>query len=127
MSTPKNLKYTESHEWIRVDGDEITVGISWFAQDSLGDVVHVELPEVGDEAITGEGCCEIESVKAVSDIYSPVNGEITAVNEELDGNEELVNADPYEEGWLFRVKYDDIAEVEALMDADAYEKHIAEE
>ena len=120
---PADLKYRESHEWVRVEGDVATVGVSWFAQDSLGDVVYVDMPEVGAEAIAGETISEIESVKAVSDIYAPVSGEVVAINEELEGNEESVNSDPYGVAWLFRIRLSDASELNELLDAEAYTAH----
>ena len=123
MSFPADLKYRDSHEWVRVEGDVATVGVSWFAQDSLGDVVHVEMPEVGDTASAGAPIGEIESVKAVSDIYSPLSGEVIGVNGELDGNEELVNDDPYGEGWLFRIRMSSSDELKELLNAVDYQAH----
>ena len=115
MNTPNELKYAPSHEWLAIDG---TVGISDFAQDQLGDVVYVELPEVGREVKAGETVAVVESVKTASDIYAPATGTITAVNSELSGTPELVNSGPYEGGWLFRM---DVTEPGAeLMDAGAY-------
>jgi len=115
MQTPSELKYAASHEWLAEDG---TVGISDFAQDQLGDVVYVELPEVGRVVTAGETVAVVESVKTASDIYAPASGTITAVNEELSGNPELVNSAPYEGGWLF--KLDVTEESGDLMDAEAY-------
>ncbi len=120
---PAELKYRESHEWVRVEGDVAIVGISWFAQDSLGDVVFVDMPEVGAEATAGETISEIESVKAVSDIYAPVSGEIVEINEALEGDEESVNTDSYGAGWLFKIKLSDSGELAALLDAVAYTAH----
>ncbi|MCB9761583.1 MAG: glycine cleavage system protein GcvH [Alphaproteobacteria bacterium] len=120
MSIPADLRYTESHEWVRVADGVATVGITHHAQDALGDIVHVELPEVGDAVSGGSPCCEVESVKAVSDVYAPVDGEIDAVNEDLDGDEESVNKDPYGQGWLFRVKLTAPGQLGKLMDAKAY-------
>ncbi|ULH14502.1 glycine cleavage system protein GcvH [Deinococcus sp. KNUC1210] len=116
MNTPSDLKYAPSHEWLKDDG---TVGISDFAQDQLGDVVYVELPEVGREVSAGETLAVVESVKTASDIYAPASGTITAVNDALSGTPELVNSDPYGEGWLFKI--DVTEESEGLMDASAYE------
>jgi len=119
--TPKDLKYAASHEWARkLDDDVIEVGISDYAQESLGDVVYVELPELGSSVSAGEECCAVESVKAASDIYAPVSGEIVAVNEELDDEPERLNDSPYEGGWMFRIKASEIAELDNLLDADAY-------
>lgn len=123
---PADLRYTESHEWARQEGELVTVGITWFAQDSLGDVVHVELPKVGARVQKGQSVAEIESVKAVSEIYSPVAGEIVATNGDLDGNEEQVNKKPYADGWLFRVRVAGPGALADLLDVAAYEKHVAE-
>jgi glycine cleavage system H protein len=121
MSYPADLKYAESHEWVRIEGDVATVGISWFAQDSMGDVVHVELAEVGSDLSKGTPACEIESVKAVSDVYAPVSGEVIEVNEGLEDTPESVNEDPYGGGWLFKVRL--AGTVEGMMDAAAYQAH----
>ncbi len=123
MSYPADLKYTASHEWVRQDGEHVVVGVSWFAQDSMGDVVHVELPEVGDTLDAGESACEIESVKAVSDVYSPVSGEVVEVNEALEDAPETVNSEPYGGGWLFKVRVDGSGEATDLMDAEGYQAH----
>ena len=125
---PSDLKYASSHEWVRNEGDgTFTVGISEHAQELLGDMVFVELPEVGDAVDAGEDCAVAESVKAASDIYAPVGGEIVAINEDLEDSPELVNSDPYGDGWLFKIKADDAAEVEGLLDAEGYENSIDEE
>jgi len=119
---PSDLRYTETHEWLRDNGDgTVTVGITEHAQDLLGDVVFVELPEVESSLTAEENCGVIESVKAASDMYAPVDGDVTEVNEELDGEPELINTAPFGEGWIFTMKVKDMADVEALMDADAYE------
>ncbi|GHA04061.1 glycine cleavage system H protein [Arenicella chitinivorans] len=119
--TPDDLLYASSHEWARrLDDDIVEVGISDYAQEALGDVVYVELPEVGSDVSAGEECCAVESVKAASDIYAPVSGEIVAVNEELDGEPELLNESPYESGWMFRIKASDLSELEGLLSAEAY-------
>ena len=122
MSTvPDSLRYTESHEWIKDNGDgTVTVGISDHAQELLGDLVFVELPEVGAALEAGAECAVVESVKAASDVYAPVNGEVTAVNEDLAGTPELINQDPYEAGWLFTLKVADTGALANLMDAAAY-------
>jgi glycine cleavage system H protein len=124
---PKDLRYTKEHEWVRVDGDEAVVGISHFAQDQLGEVVYVDLPSVGDEAVAGETFGEIESVKSVSELYSPVSGDVTKVNEALDDAPETVNEDPYGEGWMIVIKMADASQVDDLMSADEYEAFVAEE
>ena len=123
MSYPADLKYTASHEWVRPEGDLVVVGVSWFAQDSMGDVVHVELPEVGDSVDAGGTACEIESVKAVSDVYSPVTGEVVEVNEALEDAPETVNSEPYAGGWLFKVRVVGGGSATGLLDAEAYKAH----
>ncbi len=124
MSTPSDLHFTESHEWVRVDGDVATIGISHFAQDQLGDVVFVDMPEVGATVSAGDAIAEVESTKTVSDIYAPVSGEVVAINEDLDGNEDRVNSDPYGAGWLFSIKMSDKSQVSNLMDGAAYDAHV---
>ncbi len=124
-NTPDNLLYAASHEWVRkLDDETIEVGISDYAQESLGDVVYVELPEVGAQVAAKEECCAVESVKAASDIYAPVSGEIVEVNEELDGEPELLNESPYEKGWMFRIKASDLSELDALLSAQAYNSQV---
>lgn len=119
--TPDDLLYATSHEWARkLDDDVIEVGISDYAQEALGDVVYVELPEVGSAVSAGEECCAVESVKAASDIYAPVTGEVIAVNESLDGEPELLNEAPYAGGWMFRIKSENVTELESLLNAEAY-------
>ena len=119
--TPSELKYAPSHEWARLLEDNIIeIGISDHAQESLGDVVFVELPEIGQAVDAGEECCAVESVKAASDIYAPVSGEVVAVNEELDGEPELLNEQPYGRGWMFRIKASDVAELDDLLSSEAY-------
>ncbi|OLT42663.1 glycine cleavage system protein H [Saccharomonospora sp. CUA-673] len=117
MTIPQDLRYTKEHEWISVDGDVATVGITAFAADALGDVVFVELPEVGSEVSAGTPCGEIESTKSVSELYAPVDGEVTEVNQAVVDTPESVNSDPYEQGWLFKVR---VASVPELLDAAAY-------
>lgn len=126
MNVPADLKYTDHDEWLRVDGDTVTLGISDYAQSELGELVHAELPEVGESVEAGAAVCEVESVKAVAEVFSPVGGEIVAVNEALDGAEETINEDPYGEGWLVRIKAADTSPIEALMDSEAYKKKIDE-
>ena len=124
---PENLKYTNEHEWVRTPGDaegSVRVGITDFAQDALGDIVYVSLPQVGDSVTAGDTCGELESTKSVSDIYAPVSGAVVAVNGTLDSTPELVNNDPYEAGWLFEVSVTDQSQVESLMDADAYQAQL---
>lgn len=121
MSYPSHYKYTDQHEWVSVTGDVATVGITHHAQDALGDIVHVELPAVGKAFAKGKSACEVESVKAVSDVYAPVSGTVTEVNGALDGNEAVINSDPHGGGWLFKLKLSNPAELEGLMDVGAYE------
>lgn len=121
---PDNFYYTKDHEWIKVAGGEATVGITDFAQKQLGDVVYVELPDVGAEMEFHQSLGVIESVKAVSDIYSPVSGEVVAVNEDLNDSPEWVNEDPHAKGWILRIKMKDEAELEKLMSATEYEKFV---
>lgn len=121
---PENLKYTTEHEWVRSPGDaegSVRVGITDFAQDALGDIVYVSLPQVGDAVTAGETCGELESTKSVSDIYAPVTGAVVATNGALDTTPELVNSDPYEAGWLFEVSVTDASQVEGLLDAATYQ------
>ncbi|MHB1016264.1 MAG: glycine cleavage system protein GcvH [Coriobacteriia bacterium] len=124
---PKDLKYDREHEWVRLDGDIATIGISDFAQDQLGEVVYVDLPAVGDTVATGDSFGEVESVKSVSELFSPVSGEVVDVNSALDDAPEAVNDDSYGDGWMIKVKVDNLSEVDALMDADDYEAFLAEE
>ena len=120
---PSELQYTKEHEWARRDGGRVVVGITDFAQDQLGDVVFVGLPEVGQEVSAGEPCGEVESTKSVSDIYSPLSGKVVERNDELEQNPELINSEPYGKGWLFTVE---VTGEEELLDADAYQKLIDE-
>ena len=125
---PTDLRYVSTHEWVRSEGDGIfTVGITEHAQDLLGDMVFVDLPDVGDAVITGDDCAVAESVKAASDIYAPLTGEVIEVNEQLEDSPELINSDAFGDGWLFKVKAEDPAEVEGLMDAEAYGVSIDED
>ncbi len=119
-TTPSDLYYTSSHEWVRREDDTVVVGITDHAQDAMGDLVYVELPEVGDEVQSGDEAGVVESVKAASDIYAPVTGKIVAINEELADSPELVNRDPYHDGWLFRIQLTDVSELEELLQADEY-------
>ena len=122
METPGDLKFTASHEWVRTEEDgTITVGISYHAQQQLGDLVFVETPELDHVCEAEEGVAVVESVKAASDIYAPVAGKIIDANPELADNPELVNSDPYDEGWIFKLQPDDVSEVENLMEPDDYE------
>ena len=122
---PTDLRYTNDHEWVRVDGEEATVGITAYAADQLGDIVFVELPEVGRTLRQASVFGVVESVKAVSDLFAPVGGEVTATNADLAGSPELVNNDPYGAGWMVRVRLADAAEVDRLLDPDAYDALIA--
>ena len=119
-SYPDDLLYHREHDWARIDGDIATFGITWYAQDSLGEVVFFDPPEVGAEIQKDTSYAEVESVKAVSDVIAPLSGEVTAVNEDLSGKPEAVNDDPYGEGWLVRVKLSDPSEVDGLLDVAAY-------
>jgi glycine cleavage system H protein len=123
---PGDLRYTKEHEWVRVDGDEATVGITQYAADQLGDIVFVELPDVGRSLEQFATFGVVESVKAVSDLFAPVSGEVTASNEALAGQPELVNAEPYGGGWMVRLKVTDAAQLDSLLDAAAYEQLTAE-
>jgi glycine cleavage system H protein len=123
-SVPQELKYTEEHEWIRVEGNTVTIGVTDFAQDELGDVVFLELPEVGDEFKQGDSFGSIEAVKTVADLYAPVSGTILEINETLEDAPETVNDSPYGDGWLLKFKLSDLGELDSLMDAEAYAKHI---
>ena len=125
FEVPDDLRYLESHEWTTADADTVRVGVSDFAQDELGDVVFVELPEVGDEVTAGEPFGVVESIKAVSDLYAPVSGEVVAVNEDLFDRPELVNEDPYGDGWMLEVEPADGGDAEGLLDAEAYDAQIA--
>ncbi len=120
MNIPDELRYSSDHEWVALDGDTVTVGITDYAQDSLGDVVFVELPEVGRAVATNETFTEVESTKSVSDIYAPVQGTISAANTVLEDQPELLNSDPYGEGWICRIEMSDPSEFDGLLDAAAY-------
>lgn len=124
---PEELKYAESHEWARLDGDIVTVGITDHAQDALGDVVYVELPEVGDELSAGDEAGVVESVKAASDIYAPVSGEVIEINEALIDAPEIINSDPYNEGWFYRMRVSDASELDNLLAADEYQEQVEAE
>ena len=121
MKTPDDLQYTKDHEWVRVEGDSLRVGVTDFAQDALGDIVFVTLPEAGSHLTAGDACGEIESTKSVSDVYAPVTGTVVERNEALDASPELVNSDPYGDGWMIAIRPDDATAVEGLLDAAAYE------
>ncbi|HXZ58052.1 MAG TPA: glycine cleavage system protein GcvH [Gaiellaceae bacterium] len=126
-SYPGDLRYHPEHDWARIDGDEATFGITWFAQDALGELVHYEAPEAGTTVAKDETYAEVESVKAVSDVIAPLSGEILEVNAAVADAPETVNADPYGEGWLVRVRLTDPGEADVLMDVEAYRRHLAEQ
>jgi glycine cleavage system H protein len=127
-NVPADLKYAESHEWIRDNGDgTATVGITEHAQDALGDLVFVELPEIGKQLAAKDACAVVESVKAASDIYSPIGGEVIAVNQTLEDAPETINGDAYGDGWIFKLKLTDAAELDNLLDAGGYQQVLANE
>jgi len=126
MNIPSELRYTRDHEWVRVAGGEGTIGISEYAQGELGDIVYIDLPDVGKPVRQGEPFGSIEAVKAASDMFAPVSGEVTAVNGLLDQSPDLINKSPYGDGWIIRVKLTDPAELDTLLDAKAYEQLIAQ-
>ena len=119
-SYPQELLYHAEHDWVRLDGDTATFGITWFAQDALGEVVFFDPPEVGSSTTAGESYAEVESVKAVSDVFAPLSGEVIEVNEALEETPETINQDPYGEGWLVKVRLSDPTQADELLDADAY-------
>ena len=125
---PSELRYTKSHEWVRLEEDgTVTVGISDHAQELLGDLVFVELPEVGSQISAEEACCVVESVKAASDVYMPITGEVIDTNQALVDEPEIINSSPYDDGWVFKIKPDDADDVEQLMDASSYEAETADD
>jgi glycine cleavage system H protein len=126
-SYPEDLRYHPEHDWARIDGDEATLGITWFAQDALGELVHYEAPAVGATVTKDAEYGEVESVKAVSGVVAPLSGEVLEVNERAVDEPEIVNEDPYGEGWLIRIRMSDPSEVDALMDVGAYKAHVAEQ
>ena len=121
-SYPEDLQYHPEHDWARIEGDTATFGITWFAQDQLGELVHAELPEVGASVSANQPYAELDSVKASSDVFAPLSGEVTEVNDKLGDDPELLNNDPYGDGWIAKVKLSDPSEVESLLDVDAYKK-----
>jgi glycine cleavage system H protein len=125
MTSPPDLRYSTEHEWVRVEGGEAVVGITDYAQDALGDVVYVDLPKVGATVTAHSSVSEIESTKSVSEVYCPVSGTVVAVNGDLDATPENLNTDPYGAGWIFRIGLSDPSELDALMDAAAYEAFLA--
>lgn len=126
-SYPDDLKYHREHDWARIEDGEATLGITWFAQDALGELVHYEAPAVGSTVAKDAPYGEVESVKAVSDVVAPLSGEVLEVNEKAVGEPEIINEDPYGEGWLIRIRMSDPGEVDALLDAEAYRAHVAEQ
>ena len=126
MEVKKDYLYTEDHEYCKVDGDVVTIGITEYAQEQLGDITYLELPEVGDEFSKGDSFGTVEAVKAASDMYLPVSGEIIEINEDLEDSPELVNSDCYNAGWIVKIKISDEAELQSLLSADAYSKTIEE-
>ena len=124
---PKDLRFTQTHEWVHLDGDVATIGISQFAVDQLTDLIMIDLPSVGSKLLRGKRFGEIESVKAVSDLYAPVGGEVVVVNDEVKDNVQLLAEDPYDKGWLIKIKVNDPSAAASLMDHDAYQKKVAEE
>ncbi|ALC89455.1 glycine cleavage system protein H [Bacillus sp. FJAT-18017] len=126
MSTPKDLRYSEEHEWVKVEDGKVRIGITHFAQSELGDIVFVELPEVGDELTTNEPFGSVESVKTVSELYAPISGKVVEVNEDLADSPEFVNESPYEKAWMVVVEPTDLSEVDKLMDAEKYDAMINE-
>jgi glycine cleavage system H protein len=120
LNLPEDVRYAEDHEWARQDGDKVRVGISDYAQDQLGDVVFVELPQAGDKFSKGDAFGSVESVKAVSELFMPIGGEISAINNKLEDEPELVNSQPYGDGWMIEVKVDNASELDPLMDKNAY-------
>jgi glycine cleavage system H protein len=124
---PDDLKYHPEHDWARVDGDEATVGVTWFAQDALGELVHFEPPEEGSEVTKDSSYGEVESVKAVSEVIAPLSGEVVEVNRKVVDEPEIVNGDPYGEGWLVRIRLTDPGEADSLLDVEAYKQLLAEQ
>lgn len=126
-NTPTELKYASSHEWARLEGDIVVVGITDHAQEALGDLVFVELPEVGDTVSAGDEAGVVESVKAASDIYAPVSGEVIEINSALEDTPELINTDPYGEGWMYKIRVSSVAELDDLLAAEEYDEQVAAE
>jgi glycine cleavage system H protein len=126
-SYPGDLRYHPEHDWARVEGEEAVLGITWYAQDALGELVHFEAPDVGSTVTKDQAYAEVESVKAVSDVIAPLSGEVLAVNQKAVDEPETINEDPYGEGWLVRIRVADSSEGDALLDAEAYKAHVAEQ
>ncbi|WP_088104013.1 glycine cleavage system protein GcvH [Halalkalibacter urbisdiaboli] len=124
---PKELKYSEEHEWVKVEGEKVRIGITDFAQSELGDIVFVELPEIGDEIEADEPFGSVESVKTVSELYAPISGKVVEINEELDDSPEFVNESPYEKAWMIVIEPSDKSEIDKLMSAEEYEQMISED
>ncbi|QDI91349.1 glycine cleavage system protein GcvH [Salicibibacter halophilus] len=127
MASPKELKYSQEHEWVKEEGDNVRIGITTFAQDELGDIVFVELPEVGDQIEVNEPFGSVESVKTVSELYAPVSGKVLEINEELEDSPEFVNESPYDKAWMVVVELSDKAELDQLMSAEAYDEMVGED
>ncbi|MHC0038214.1 glycine cleavage system protein GcvH [Pseudoneobacillus sp. C159] len=127
MNTPKELRYSEEHEWVQVEGEQVRIGITDFAQSELGDIVFVELPEVGDTVTANEPFGSVESVKTVSELYAPISGKVVAINEDLSDNPEFVNESPYEKAWMILVEPSDTNEIDSLMTAEQYEAMVKED
>ncbi|RFU70080.1 glycine cleavage system protein GcvH [Peribacillus saganii] len=127
MSTPKELRYSEEHEWVKTEGENVRVGITHFAQSELGDIVFVELPEVGDTVTADEPFGSVESVKTVSELYAPISGKVIEVNEDLNDNPEYVNESPYEKAWMIVIEPSDVSELDNLMSAEQYEEMTKED
>lgn len=126
LEYPDDLRYTPEHEWVREAGEGVVrVGITAYAQDALGDVVFVSLPGVGDTLAAGDACGEVESTKSVSDLYAPLSGEVTAVNESLDASPELINTDPYGDGWIYEIRISDTAQLDGLLDVEGYQSQLS--
>jgi glycine cleavage system H protein len=126
MTVPNDLRYSTDHEWIQQEGNNVRVGITYYAQDALGDVVFVELPTVGDQVVAAQPFGEVESTKSVSEIFSPLDGKIVEINDQLSTNPELINTSPYEKGWLCVIEIADISQIETLLSPEAYRDHIHE-
>jgi glycine cleavage system H protein len=127
MSIPKELRYSQEHEWVKVEGEKVTIGITYFAQSELGDIVFVELPEVGDVITAGEPFGSVESVKTVSELYAPIGGKVVEINEELSDSPEFVNESPYEKAWMVVIEPTDVDEINNLMTAEQYEEMTKED
>jgi glycine cleavage system H protein len=127
MSTPKELRYSEEHEWVKIEGEKVRIGITDFAQSELGDIVFVELPEIGDEIKADEPFGSVESVKTVSELYAPISGKVVEINEDLDDSPEFVNESPYEKAWMIVIEPTNVADVDNLMTAEQYEEMIKED